>query len=108
MKHDQSDSTVEIIGILQAHRQALQAEGIEHLSVFGSVARGESRPGSDVDICVELTEGSRPHGYGMIGHVETLRDRLRGILGRPVDLVVSPVYKARLRAQIERDAIRAF
>lgn len=98
----------DIIGTLQAHRQELEADGIEHLSVFGSVARGQSKPGSDVDICVELKEASRPRGYGMIAHIEALRERLRGVLGRPVDLVVSPVYKARLREQIEKDSLRAF
>ena len=102
------NNLVRLIATLQAHEQVLQAEGIAHLSVFGSAAREEDRPGSDVDICVELREEDRPRGYAMIGHVEALRERLRSIVGRPVDLVVSPVYKARLREHIERDGVRAF
>jgi predicted nucleotidyltransferase len=44
----------EAIDILVAHRDALRARGVRHAALFGSVARGEGRPDSDVDILIEL------------------------------------------------------
>ena len=43
-----------ILATLRAHAEDLRRRGIVHASVFGSVARGEDRPNSDVDIMVEL------------------------------------------------------
>lgn len=99
--------TEDIIQALQAERDALYREGIEHLDLFGSVARGDGNP-QDVDICVELREATRRPGFAEIGHISALRERLCRIVGRPVDLVIHPVSKPRLREQIERDGIRAF
>lgn len=97
-----------VLEALRAHRPALDAEGVEHLSIFGSIARGESTRSSDIDICVELRPEARPRGFAQVRQIETLRERLRSILGRRVDLVVSPVHKPRLREEIERDGVRAF
>lgn len=45
------------IAVLRAHEPELRAAGVELLSVFGSVARGEATGGSDVDVVVRLTPG---------------------------------------------------
>ena len=55
--------------------------GIRRLAVFGSAARGELRPDSDVDILVEFEPGRRV-GLRFI----TIQDELTELLGRPVDL----------------------
>jgi predicted nucleotidyltransferase len=56
--------------------------GIAELAVFGSVARGTSRPGSDVDLLYVLAPEAR------IGwEIEQLADELATVFGRPVDLV---------------------
>lgn len=52
----------EVLTVLAANRERLQAMSVDRLSVFGSVARDEARAGSDVDILVECTPGVR------IGH----------------------------------------
>lgn len=95
-----------VIAALCAQRDALEAAGVAHLSVFGSTARGE--PASDVDICVELDDAKRARGFAQIAQIEALRDHLRAILGRPVDLVIGPVTKPSLRETIEREGVRAF
>lgn len=100
-------TTNSILDVLRAHRDVLIGEGVAHLDVFGSAARGEKTP-CDVDICVELFEEKRPRGFARIGQIDHLRRKLRGLLGRPVDLVVYPVTRPRLRESIERDAVRAF
>ena len=79
-----------------------------HLDLFGSVARGEHDPNSDIDICIEMGGPGTGKGLNRITQIEGLQTRLAAILGRKVDLVVSPVDRTRLREQIERDAVRAF
>lgn len=76
---------------------------VEHLYLFGSVARGEEKPGSDVDLLVEFVEDSR---LGLFGFVQ-LRDRLAEILGRPVDLVSRAALKPAIRDRIQRELVLA-
>ena len=46
------------IAILRRHETALRARGVAHAAIFGSVARGDNRPNSDVDVLVEFTPGA--------------------------------------------------
>ena len=55
--------------------------GITNLRVFGSVARGEDRPDSDVDLLVDL-----PASLGLVG-LGRVREELEQLIGAPVDLV---------------------
>lgn len=93
-----------IVSILQAHEPELRRAGIRHLSLFGSTARGEARPESDIDLAAEFDPEARIGLFGLIA----LENRLSEILGRKVDLLPEPVQKPRLRANIERDRRRAF
>lgn len=58
-----------------------ERHGIRRLAVFGSAARGELRPDSDIDVLVEFEPGRRV-GLRFI----TIQDELTQLLGRPVDL----------------------
>jgi len=51
----------DVLETLRNHERELRLLGVSHAAVFGSVARGEARPDSDVDVLVELDEG-RPMG----------------------------------------------
>jgi predicted nucleotidyltransferase len=73
---------------------------VKELSLFGSAARGEMRPGSDVDLIVEFEPGAR---VGLI-QFETLADELKALLGREVDLVTRRGLKPWMRAQALKDA----
>lgn len=55
--------------------------GIAELSVFGSVARGEERPDSDLDLCYVLAPGVR-----LGWEIDDLSDELAELFGRPIDL----------------------
>ena len=44
----------EIIAKLRAHEQELRAAGVTSLALFGSTARGEQRPDSDIDVVVQF------------------------------------------------------
>jgi uncharacterized protein len=93
----------EAIARLKSHREALFAMGIEHVAVFGSTARGEARPGSDLDLAIRLRPDIRL-GWDYF----TLDERVAALLGVAVDLVSEPVSRTRMQAEIDRDRIDAF
>jgi uncharacterized protein len=98
----------EVIATLRAHAPELKAAGVASISVFGSVARGDEREDSDVDVVVRLTEEASKGGFAYFGRLDALRDRLTVIVGRPVDVVVEPVRKDRLGRAIETECALAF
>ena len=73
--------------------------GIARLDVFGSVARGEAGPGSDVDLLYELAQG-RSLGW----EIEDLSQDLADLFGRPVDLVARKALHPLIRDQVLADA----
>ena len=93
-----------VISKLRAHEAELRAAGIRHLSLFGSVARGEAEAGSDIDLAAEV---DRDAHLGLFG-LAALERRLSEILGRKVDLLSEPVEKQRQQRNIDRDRRRAF
>jgi uncharacterized protein len=73
--------------------------GVESLLLFGSVARNESTPASDVDLLVEF---NRPVGYfGLFA----LQDYLETLLGCPVDLGTSESLKPYIKERIMGEII---
>ena len=73
--------------------------GVVRLDVFGSVARGEAGPGSDVDLLYELAQG-RSLGW----EIEDLSQDLADLFGRPVDLVSRKALHPLIRDQVLADA----
>ncbi len=78
--------------------------GITALALFGSVARDEAGPASDVDIAVRLDEARR---LDLIDFAQ-INLRLQDLLGVKVDLVSEPARKPSFQAQIDRDRVHAF
>lgn len=91
----------EVLDALASQRSLLDRYGVSAISVFGSVARGESTEDSDIDLLVEF---SQP--IGLLQFVE-LKRVLEELLGRPVDLVTPKALKPQLRDRILKEAIRA-
>jgi hypothetical protein len=90
----------EILEILRKHRDELRKRfGVKSLAVFGSVARGEAGPESDVDILAEF------EGRATFDRYMGLKFFLEDLLGRRVDLVTRKALKPRLRPFVEREAI---
>jgi len=87
--------------ILAAHREDLTAMGVRQLAVFGSVARGEARPDSDVDLLVEFDQ---PQGLFAMAR---LQRQLAEGLDAPVDLAEPEGLRRPLREAILREAVRA-
>jgi hypothetical protein len=72
--------------------------GAQNVRVFGSAARGQDRPGSDIDLLVDLMPG-----HGLLDLAE-LRLALIDLLGRPVDVVTEDGLYWLLRRRILREA----
>jgi hypothetical protein len=89
----------EILKHLAARRADLASFGVKSLALFGSVARGEVRPESDLDILVEFSGPATFDGY------MELKFFLEGLLGCSVDLVTQKALKPRLRPYVEQEAL---
>ena len=99
-----ADLADQIITNLRANEAELRRAGICHLSLFGSVARGEAAEDSDVDFAAELDPAARIGMFALCA----LERRLSELAGRKADLLAEPVESPRLRNNIERDRRRAF
>jgi predicted nucleotidyltransferase len=73
---------------------------VEELYVFGSVARGEASPGSDVDLLVSFAAPPGFEGYWRV------KEFLENLLGRPVDLVMKGALKPWAAPEVLREAVR--
>jgi predicted nucleotidyltransferase len=89
---------------LKAEEAALRHRGIRHLSVFGSLARGEDGPGSDVDLAVDIEQ---ERSFSLI-RMEDTRLLLEDLLGRHVDLGEAESFRPQLRSAFERERIQVF
>ena len=95
---------VEIIKKLKEREADLRARGVAHAALFGSVARGEDRPGSDIDIMVEIAPEARLGVFQYAGVVRYIED----LFPVPVDVANREGLKPLVRPSAERDAIYAF
>lgn len=85
---------------LRAHHEELKTEfSVQSIALFGSVARNEATPESDVDLLVEF---SRPVG---MFHFLRVQERLQEWLQHKVDLVTRASLKAQLRDRILRESV---
>jgi uncharacterized protein len=98
----------QVIAALRAHEAELRAAGVERLSLFGSVARGDQTEGSDVDVAIRLSLEAAEGGFAYFGRLDALTRRIGDILGCPVDVVAEPIRKERLRRAVEKEAMLAF
>ncbi len=89
-----------VIQIIKTNLPILKKEyGVQHIFLFGSVARNSAVLESDVDILVEF---SRPTGlFGLI----SLEQCLEKLLNRHVDLGTFQSLKPYIRTEIEKDLI---
>jgi predicted nucleotidyltransferase len=97
----------EMIDALRDHEPELRAAGVDSISLFGSVARGDSRP-QDVDIAVTLGRNFSTRGWDYFSRLDALQLRLSRMLNCGVDLVEEPVRKARLQQAIDKDRALVF
>ena len=92
------------IRLLKQAEPELRARGVLSLALFGSTARDEAQPDSDVDILIDLDMSRRPTLIDLSGMQLLIADRL----GTPADLAIRKNVKTGYRANIEADAIPVF
>lgn len=92
-----------VLMILSQHRRVLRDYGVKDIRLFGSVARGEAGPGSDVDLLVEF----EPSAHIGMFEFSRLRRELSQLLGCNVDLATPNALHKGMKEDILREAIRA-
>jgi len=87
---------------LRAHRKEILAlaarHGVEDVRVFGSVARGEERPDSDIDLLIGMRYDVDPFGF------LRFRREVAALMGRKVDVVFEKGIYHHLRDTILQEA----
>jgi predicted nucleotidyltransferase len=91
-----------ILETLVANREPIRSLGARRLGLFGSHARSEASPKSDLDFVVEFEPGAKSFD----GYMD-LKELLETLFDRPVDLVINEVIKPRLREKILAETIYA-
>ena len=90
----------QIISIVSQNRQVIQEKfGVKHLYLFGSYARDEAMPVSDVDFLVEFSQPT-----GLFG-LASLQLFLEELLGRKVDIGTPQSLKPYIREEVEKDVL---
>ena len=97
MTRDQTLST------LRRHAGDLRRMGAARLFLFGSVARDEAGPTSDVDIFFDFDDSQ----FSLVELV-ALKEKINRLLNRPADVMSRGSIHPRLRPAIERSAVEVF
>jgi hypothetical protein len=94
----------EIIERLREREADLRAQGVAHAALFGSVARGDDSPDSDIDILVDLDPAIVVTIFDYAG----VKEFIAGLFDRPVDVVSRESLKPRVRPKATAGALYAF
>jgi hypothetical protein len=90
----------EIFSLIDSNRESIRALGVRRLGLFGSCAREEQTPSSDVDFLVEFETPS-------FDAYMDLKFLLEDVLRRPVDLVLANTVKPRIKPVILSEVVYA-
>jgi hypothetical protein len=102
--NDVADISIDtIVSKLRELAPALKAAGVTRLWVFGSRARGDARPDSDLDILVETVAQERP-AFAFFEVVRLIEDAT----GLPVQMSERPLLKPRIAERIADDLVEVF
>lgn len=88
-----------LIELIRSRKARLDELNVKRLALFGSVARGDERSSSDIDLLVEFDGPARFDNY------VHLLELLEELTGRKIDLVTKSAVKPRMWPYINRDAI---
>jgi predicted nucleotidyltransferase len=97
-------NTQEILGRLRENERALRERGVTHAALFGSRARGDDRPDSDIDIMIEIAPDIVQDVYAYVG----LKNYIAGLFTEAVDMVDREALKSYVRPAATADAVYAF
>jgi uncharacterized protein len=81
-----------------------RARGVCHAALFGSYARGDNKPGNDIDIMIEIDPDAHIGVFEYVG----LKDYIAEFFDVPVDVVSRDGLKPHVRPAASAEAIYAF
>lgn len=93
-----------VIQTLKNHEALLRGRGIRRAALFGSVARGESRADSDIDVVVDIDPAAKISAFDyadIVGYIQSL-------FPERVDVSNREMLKSHVRPSAERDAVPIF
>ena len=93
-----------VIETLRRHKYDLNRQGVVHAAVFGSVARGDTHAGSDIDILIDIDPDTHLSVFDYVG----LKEYIAGLFDGPVDVVSAQGLKPYLRRVVQAEKIYAF
>jgi len=94
-----------VLRVLRQHEAELRAQGITRLRMFGSMARGDAGPASDVDLIADI---DRNVSFSLLD-LAGLQDFLQALLGRKVDVgTTAAKMRPRMRQRFEAEAIEVY
>src|ERR1700676_5755169 len=94
----------EIIATIRSAAPALKAEGVTRLAIFGSRARGDARPDSDLDILVDTTSRGQSPPFDLFKVLHLIEDAT----GIPTQVSMRELLKPRIAERIADDLIEVF
>jgi predicted nucleotidyltransferase len=93
-----------VVRAIRAHEADLRVLGVSRLWLFGSVARGDARPDSDVDLLIDIIPGRK---FSLLDLAE-VRLALCDLLGREAGVAIREDLRPRFRETIADDLIAVF
>ncbi len=87
---------------LRANRENLTGKGLLNVAVFGSVARGDEKPGSDIDLMVKVSEDM--NAFRLAG----IQSNLQDILGAHVEIVTLKEFNSSFDQSVQKDVVIAY
>ena len=98
----------DVIAVLKAHEPQLRRRGVVRAGLFGSMARGEAGPDSDIDVLIRFDEAASVTLYDYVALKRYVSTVLKRRFKCPVDVIDLDGMRGFARPAAERDALYAF